>query len=108
MQSTETKEQALKALILKCADFSGYDEILIEPKTEKGIVNTLSDIFHSEKSWEIKNLGSYQAATNWFQGLCSACSVPYWNDEIENLGFDPETYFDDLGEIFTDMINGRL
>ena len=35
-----------------------------------------------------------QAATNWFQGL--ALHVPYWDDEIEELGFNPETYWKDL------------
>ena len=96
------KKEFLRQLILEHADFDGYD--IPQPETVNGYINTLSDIFHSEKSWEIKKYGIYKASTSWFQGLPSACSVPFWNDEIESLGLNPETYWDELGEVFADMI----
>ena len=38
--------------------------------------------------------GQYMSLTEWFQGL--AVDVPFWNSDIEALGLDSETYWDDL------------
>ena len=40
-------------------------------------------------------VGSYENLEYWFSGL--ALPVPYTNYEIEQLGFNPETFFKDLG-----------
>ena len=40
-------------------------------------------------------VGSHNSLEYWFSGL--ALPVPYMNYEIEQLGFNPETFFKDLG-----------
>ena len=119
MNTEDKKTQAFKALILECADFSGYDEVSPTPTSEKGIITSLSDIFHSEKSVEIERIGYYNAAKDWFQGLCSACEIPYMNadildfygeneldsDNVEHLIYDD--YYFTASEVFVDMIQGR-
>ena len=40
-------------------------------------------------------VGAYESLEYWFSGL--ALPVPYMNYEIEQLGFNPETFFKDLG-----------
>ena len=41
-------------------------------------------------------VGAYESLEYWFSGL--ALPVPYTNYEIEQLGFNPETFFKDLGD----------
>ena len=120
MSISDKTQQAFKALILEHADFSNYDSVFSTPKTEKGIINTLSDIFNSEKGWEIKRSGGYQAASDWFQGLCSACPVPFYYEEIyewyaanglDTMDGDCDMslgYYTTLGEVFCDMIGGKI
>ena len=40
-------------------------------------------------------VGAFESLEYWFSGL--ALPVPYINDEIEKLGFNPDTFFKDLG-----------
>tara|TARA_B100000902_G_scaffold360482_1_gene377213 strand:+ start:620 stop:946 length:327 start_codon:yes stop_codon:yes gene_type:complete len=54
--------------------------------------------FISSHDWEIKRYGILKACTNWFLGL--GLSVPYMNYDIEQLGHDPETYWQDLADCF--------
>tara|TARA_B100000963_G_C22320027_1_gene533918 strand:+ start:78 stop:443 length:366 start_codon:yes stop_codon:yes gene_type:complete len=41
-------------------------------------------------------VGAYESLEYWFSGL--ALPVPFMNYEIEQLGFNPETFFKDLGD----------
>ena len=41
-------------------------------------------------------VGGYESLEYWFSGL--ALPVPYMNYEIEQLGFNPDTFFKDLGD----------
>ena len=117
----KNKTEALRELILDCADFEGYPDLIVNPTSDHGKIQALSDIFESEKGWEIKRHGGYRAATSWFQGLASACTVPFSYDEIRDfygkneldMTFDgnvemSEDYFTSLGEVFCDMIAGRV
>lgn len=45
------------------------------------------DRFINEYGWNIERVGLELAALDWFQGL--ALHVPYRDDDIEELGFDP-------------------
>lgn len=47
--------------------------------------------------------GRYMSLTEWFQGL--AVDIPYWNSDIENLGLDSSTYWDDLASTLINLIS---
>lgn len=59
-----------------------------------------ADRFHGEMSWQWKERGHTKeaAAKDWFQGL--ALAVPYMDGEIEELGFNPFTYWGCLARTF--------
>ena len=61
--------------------------------------------FQGEMGRKIVRQGSLTACIDWFQGL--ALEVPYMNYEIEQLGFDSETYWEDIAETFL-ILNGNL
>lgn len=61
--------------------------------------------FFSEKSYEVKRRGLYVAAADWLQGL--ALNVPYMNFEIEELGYNPETYWNRLTTEFIRLITPK-
>jgi len=39
-------------------------------------------------------VGGFESIEYWLSGL--ALPIPYWNEDIENLGLYPKTYFSDL------------
>jgi len=45
------------------------------------------------KKYEIE-VGDFESIEYWLSGL--ALPIPYWNEDIENLGLYPKTYFKDL------------
>ena len=49
------------------------------------------------------NYGHYMSLTEWFQGL--AVNVPYWDNEIEELGLNSSTYWDDLATTLISLIS---
>lgn len=49
------------------------------------------------------NYGQYMSLTEWFQGL--AVNVPYWDNEIEELGLNSSTYWDDLATTLLNLIS---
>ncbi len=57
--------------------------------------------FEKEMDWAIERRGLFTACVEWFQGL--ALAVPYMNYEIEQLGFDSETYWEDIAKAFLGM-----
>ncbi len=75
--------KSFKTLLLSCVDNSGYSDI--ELKTDKEKELFLVETFKNEMAWLIKNEGVFHAAELWLKGLASACSVPYWNDDIINF-----------------------
>ena len=49
------------------------------------------------------NYGQYMTLQEWFQGL--AVDVPFWNSDIEALGLDSSTYWDDLATTLINLIS---
>ena len=47
--------------------------------------------------------GQDMTLTEWFQGL--AVNVPYWDSDIEALGLDSFTYWDDLATTLINLIS---
>ena len=45
------------------------------------------------KKYQIE-VGDFESIEYWLSGL--ALPIPYWNDDIEELGLYPKTYFKDL------------
>jgi len=45
------------------------------------------------KKYQIE-VGDFESIEYWLSGL--ALPIPYWNEDIENLGLYPKTYFKDL------------
>tara|TARA_Y100001963_G_C6592982_1_gene358843 strand:+ start:235 stop:537 length:303 start_codon:yes stop_codon:yes gene_type:complete len=93
----------LKAIIL--------DAIKQEDEYKTGWTNTEAfnyawDRFTKEKGWEIARKGIAAAAIDWFQGL--ALHVPFWDDDIEERGFDPETYWQQLATTFLLMNQSKF
>ena len=48
-------------------------------------------------SQEMNQVATVSNVTDWLQGL--ALDVPYWDDDIEELGFDSDTYWTDLAKV---------
>lgn len=80
--------KAFKTLLLSCADNSNYsdNELLTDKEKEMFLVET----FKNEMNWSIKQGGVFKSAMNWLQGLASACTVPFYNDEIQAFMADIE------------------
>jgi len=57
---------------------------------------------HNRYNFE-SNYGQDMSLTEWFQGL--AVDIPFWNDDIENLGLDSSTYWDDLATTLINLIS---
>lgn len=49
-------------------------------------VIALRDCFMTEMGWEVERIGRQKAAQDWLQGLASACTVLFYNDDILNWG----------------------
>ena len=95
MEELLTEKEPLKKIIL--------DAIRLEDEfnthwSEKETFSYALNNFIASKDWEIKRYGILEACTNYFQGL--GLSVPYMNYDIEQLGYDPETYWSDLAKCF--------
>ena len=75
--------KAFKTLLLSCADNSNYsdNELLTDKEKEAFLVET----FKNEMSWSIKQKGTFKTAQDWLQGLATACTVPFYNDEIRSF-----------------------
>ncbi len=72
--------KAFKTLLLSCVDNSNYSDV--ELKTDKEKELFLVETFKSEMQWKIEQSGTFKAAYDWLTGLASACTVPFYNDEI--------------------------
>lgn len=57
---------------------------------------------HKRYNFE-SNYGQDMSLTEWFQGL--AIDIPFWNSDIENLGLDSSTYWDDLATTLINLIS---
>ena len=94
--------------ILDSIDLSGY--ITPVPKVNggrKGIRIELYNIFMAEMGWNVARVGQKQAAQDWIQGLCSACSVPFENyiilENATKAGMIPETRSEEEEDEFISM-----
>ena len=60
-----------------------------------------SNRFHAECGWNIEREGLLKSVQGWLQGL--ALRVPYWNDDVDEMGFDPDCYWERLARSFVGM-----
>lgn len=72
--------KAFKTLLLSCVDNSNYSDVELLADKEKELF--LVETFKNEMSWSIKQKGVFKTAMNWLQDLASACTVPFYDDEI--------------------------
>jgi len=84
-------ELRLKKYILSCVDGSGYG---VEFACDLDKIRFLKETFYTEMGWQVNRDGIRKPLTNWFAGLCSACTVAFNNYEIlivaTELGLLPE------------------
>jgi len=91
------QKTSLEGLIIEaCLREDGFENATIAQALENA-----SSRFHSEYNWQINHDGLLKAAQGWLQGI--ALQVPIWNDEIDQLGFDPEFYFEQIATAFVGM-----
>lgn len=75
--------KAFKTLLLSCVDNSNYSDVELLTDKEKELF--LVETFKNEMGWSIKQKGVFKTALSWLQGLSSACTVPFYNDEIRSF-----------------------
>ena len=93
------QKTSLEGLIIEaCLLEDGFENATIPQALENA-----SNRFHSEYDWQINHDGLLEACKEWFQGI--ALQVPIWNDEIDQLGFDPKFYFEKLARAFIGLTN---
>jgi hypothetical protein len=68
------------------------------------------DCFKAEMGWNIPRQGEFKTCVDWFQGLCSECTVLFYHNEImEYLGctleWSQERYWDTVADQFLKMVN---
>ena len=68
-------------LLLKCCDSSGYG-VDLENASDIEKKQFLKDTILSELGWMLEKQTSYNMALYWLQGLASACTIPFYNDQI--------------------------
>ena len=91
------QKTSLEGLIIEaCLLEEGFENATIAQALENA-----ANRFRSEYDWQIQHDGLLKAAKEWFQGI--ALRVPIWNDEIDQLGFDPEFYFEQIATAFVGM-----
>lgn len=63
------------------------DREYCETKTgsPKDTIAALKRAFYAEYGWRVEQVGEQKALMDWFQGLPSACTVDFYNDEILKL-----------------------
>ena len=95
------EKTSLKGLIIEaCLLEDGFENATIG----KALVNATKR-FHSEYSWQMSKQGRLKACEEWLSGI--ALQVPIWNDEIEEMGLNPETYFRDLAKAFLTLTDSQ-
>ena len=88
----------LRAIILEATKL----EDAYQPSwSDQESFNYAWDRFINEYGWNVQRVGLVLAALDWFQGL--ALHVPFWNDDIEERGFDPDTYWYHLATTFCQL-----
>lgn len=58
----------------------------VETNTDKERIEFLFDTFRKEYGFNIPRYGEQTALCEWLKGLPSAISLPFYNDDIEELG----------------------
>lgn len=80
--------KAFKSLLLSCVDNSNYSDV--ELLTDKEKESFLVETFKKEMNGCIKQGGVFKSAIDWLKGLASACTIPFYNDEIQSFMADIE------------------
>ena len=95
---SNSSQTSLKTILL-----DAINDDLASSTYEHQILNNLtykdwSDIEKFQWAFDrfMIEVGAYESLEYWLSGL--ALPVPYSNYEIEQLGFNPETFFKDLGD----------
>jgi len=88
---------SLEGIIIgACLMEEGYENATIAQAVENA-----SNRFHAECGWNIEREGLLKSVQGWLQGL--ALSVPYWNGDVDEMGFDPDCYWERLARSFVGM-----
>jgi len=91
------QKTSLEGLIIEaCLLEDGFENATIAQALENA-----SKRFRYEYGWQINHNGLLEACKEWFQGI--ALQVPIWNEEIDQLGFDPDCYWERLARSFVGM-----
>ena len=77
-----------------CENWS--DSLKFEWAYKKYMIEEGVDIIDTQQYVSVDSL------KNWLQGL--ALPVPFYNDDIEEFGHDPDTYWDNLADCLRDEI----
>tara|TARA_B100000963_G_scaffold153806_1_gene133934 strand:+ start:147 stop:512 length:366 start_codon:yes stop_codon:yes gene_type:complete len=90
-------QTSLKTILLDAINInlssSTYDHPILNNKDYKNWSNM--EKFQWAYDRYMIEVGTYESLEYWLSGL--ALPVPYMNYEIEQLGFNPNTFFKDLG-----------
>ena len=72
-----------------------YDNYILDRAKEKNCYawNDKDYFQFAFKRYQLE-VGDFESIEYWLSGL--ALPIPYWNEDIENLGLYPKTYFKDL------------
>tara|TARA_R100000988_G_C4005164_1_gene172022 strand:+ start:2873 stop:3220 length:348 start_codon:yes stop_codon:yes gene_type:complete len=101
-----TSNKTLETLLLNAIDDeiqnNEYDGLLSLQNAQSFNYVDKFDWLHTRYLTE-SGYGRYMSLTEWFQGL--AVDIPFWNDDIENLGLDSSTYWDDLATTLINLIS---
>ena len=92
MTNTITKGHELKKLaeaeIISCINTEGYDTSEFDGSfiSTREKIEFLHSTFMKEVGhWNIPRVGFQKALLDWFQGLPSACTIPFYNYDIIEL-----------------------
>ena len=96
MMNAKLKEIILEAIKLEDAYQSSW--------SDQESFSYAWDRFINEYGWNIQRVGLVLAARDWFLGL--SLHVPFWNDDIEERGFDSDSYWYQLATTFCQLHQG--
>lgn len=89
---TTIYNRKLEAIILKSINQEDAGPFA----TDWEAITYASNRFCQEMHWKLKQ--RHRACADWFQGM--ALNVPYTYYDIERLGFDSDTYWNDIASAF--------
>lgn len=78
------KKSAFKNYLFSLIDAEGYD--VTPPVTQKAKINFFFNTFRAEYGYNISRMGERKALTEYLAGLPSCFRVPFYNNEILQIG----------------------